>query len=368
MEDMGRFYKYSNLEKSNFYEYDRSDILSGPLHVAVDITNKCNAHCLHCFNRSGDELPRLELSDESLLDVFNQIAEIKPFSTCFCGGEPMMRYKILLDASRMLKNAGVPNIAMVTNGWFMTKERAIQLRDSGVTHVQLSLDGKDAETHDRMRGLKGIFDKVMDAVKFIDEVGISSAIAFSPTQFNIRQFPEVVELLRPFRNIREIRVQPLMPLGKAIGGDKELFATEEEYRELVKYLGAFNEKCKANGFKLNWSDPLDHLRRFVSLNFKNNIFTEVKADGSLCASAYIPVTVGNVKRHSLREYWEAGLGKIWDIPVIRELAEYVVSIEDMRYDSQELPQIFYEDNVEFDLVEDSVMTHVKDFTLKKLYK
>ena len=120
--------------------------------------------------------------------------------------------------------------------------------------------------------------------------------------------------------------------------------------------------------QIDWSDPLDHLRRFTTLNFKNNIFSEIKSDGNLTASAYIPVTVGNLKRHSLKDYWKAGLGKVWDIPVIRELAEFVVCIEDMKYDLQELPKIFYEDNIEIDLVDDDIMHHLEEFTLEKLYK
>ncbi len=78
--------------------------------------------------------------------------------------------------------------------------------------------------------------------------------------------------------------------------------------------------------------------------------------------------MGNLKRHSLKDYWKAGLGKVWDIPVIRELAEFVVCIEDMKYDLQELPKIFYEDNIEIDLVDDDIMHHLEEFTLEKLYK
>ena len=50
---MEKYYKYKKLEENGFQEFDKSDILSGPLHIAIDITNKCNAKCLHCFNRSG---------------------------------------------------------------------------------------------------------------------------------------------------------------------------------------------------------------------------------------------------------------------------------------------------------------------------
>lgn len=40
----------------------------------------------------------------------------------------------------------------------------------------------------------------------------------------------------------------------------------------------------------------------------------------------------------------------------------------MKYDSQELPRIFSEDNIEIDLIDNDVMNHLEDFTLEKLYK
>lgn len=255
---MEKYYKYKKLEENGFQEFDKSDILSGPLHIAIDITNKCNAKCLHCFNRSGSELLRAEISNNEMLEIFKEMAEVKPFSTCFCGGEPMMKYELVLQAAEILKNGGVPNIAMVTNGWFLTKDRVIDLRNAGLTHIQLSLDGKDAKTHERMRGIKGIYEKVLDALRFIDEAGISSAVAFSPAQFNIKQFPEVVELLQKFDNLREIKVQPLMPLGKAVEGRSELFASEEEYRELVKYIEKFNSQRTYND-----NDVMNHLEDFT---------------------------------------------------------------------------------------------------------
>ena len=304
--------------------------------------------------------------NKSLTEIPEGIVEQK----CFYKINYYLFLFIALSSKRKNKIIiDIKQISMVTNGWFLTKDRVISLRNAGLTHIQLSLDGKDAKTHERMRGINGIYEKVLDALNFIDDAGISSAVAFSPTQFNIKQFPEVVELLQKFENLREIKVQPLMPLGKAVEGKSELFASEEEYRELVAYIERFNAKRDYNNkFRIDWSDPLDHLRRFTTLNFKNNIFSEIKSDGNLTASAYIPVTVGNLKRHSLKDYWKAGLGKVWDIPVIRELAEFVVCIEDMKYDLQELPKIFYEDNIEIDLVDDDIMHHLEEFTLEKLYK
>lgn len=46
-----------------------SEVLIGPHHVAIDITNKCNLRCLHCYNSSGEnDVIKTELSDHEVLE------------------------------------------------------------------------------------------------------------------------------------------------------------------------------------------------------------------------------------------------------------------------------------------------------------
>ena len=37
---------------------DNTEVLSAPLAMSIEITNKCMLKCLHCYNRSGDDLQR----------------------------------------------------------------------------------------------------------------------------------------------------------------------------------------------------------------------------------------------------------------------------------------------------------------------
>jgi Predicted Fe-S oxidoreductases len=356
-----------DINESAIRFYDKSEVLSGPLHIAVDVTNKCNAKCLHCFNRSGNELIRDELSDEQLLQVFEQIAEVKPFSICFCGGEPMYKYDILLKACRILHDAGILNIAMVSNGWLLTQEKVNELKKTGMKHIQISLDGCDATTHDHMRGVPGIFERATNAIEYIKKADLELGVAFSPTKFNIEQFPKVVEIVSGYAKM-EVRIQPLMPMGKALTNEEELFPDDDSYRKVVEFVENHNNNRKPGDPHIEWGDPLDHLRRNLSYGYENSIFMEIKSDGTLSASAYLPLRVGNLKRHTIREYWNAGLGKVWKIPVVRELASYIMTIGDLKYESEDLPTVFFDDNIEIDLVDDGVMNHLEDFTLKKLYK
>lgn len=93
------------------------DSVTGPLHLALDITNKCNYRCLHCYNASGENcVVDNELTDEEVLELINQISKIKPHTFCFCGGEPLLRKDLIVNCAEILYRNGVSAISAVSNG------------------------------------------------------------------------------------------------------------------------------------------------------------------------------------------------------------------------------------------------------------
>lgn len=346
---------------------DHSNYLAGPLHVAFDVTNRCMLKCKHCFNRSGD-LIRKELNEEEFINVVHQIAELKPFSICFCGGEPLMRRNQLAEATRILREGGVEYVAMVSNGFLMTSELAKSLAEAGVSMIQFSVDGFYPETHDEMRGVKGSHEKVLNAIEIVEASPMDFSLAFSPTRLNIKEFPLVVEKFRHHKSVTTIRVQPLMPMGKATASKDSLLPTEEQYRELVKYIEKFSSENTGKYPIVEWGDPIDHLRRFTELNFKKNAFVEIKSDGTLSASGYLPIKFGNLREHSLKEYWDAGLGRVWEIPALRSLAESVGSVCDLGFEDLNLPKTFFDEDLFIDMVKDRPLESLEEFTLEKCIK
>lgn len=82
-----------------------------------------------------------ELTDDELLELTKDICNLKPYNICFCGGETLLR-KIVLSCATLLKEAGIPNIAIVTNGSLVTQDVAKELFKAGINRFQVSLDGK----------------------------------------------------------------------------------------------------------------------------------------------------------------------------------------------------------------------------------
>ena len=154
------------------------DLIVGPHQISFDITNKCNLRCLHCYNSSGENLAsQNELTDQEVLDFIDEFKSIKLLNFCFCGGEPLLRKELIVEAAKRLRTYGCENVAMVSNGILMTDEVIEELINAGVTRIQISLDGIKAESHDRIRNKKGVYEKALRWVLNHKRITLGSTIA-----------------------------------------------------------------------------------------------------------------------------------------------------------------------------------------------
>lgn len=340
---------------------DNTENLSGPLTISFDITNRCMLKCLHCYNRSGDDLIRDELSDEEVLAITRDLAKLKIYSFCFCGGEALLRYELVLKMCKILKQANT-RLNIVSNGWLIDDEKVKRLKEAGMEHIQISIDGNNPETHDHMRGVQGAFDRAINAIEIINKYDITLSVAFCPTNFNIDQFPNLVERLAKYKNLNQIRTQPFMLLGR--GSQNDISPNELQYRNLVKFINNHNKFGLIP--KIEWGDPIDHLVRWGDLELKSNLYGDIKSNGDLTISTYMPIVVGNLKRHSYIDYWKAGLSKSWNIPIAKEIASMYSSISYLGSSESNIPKIFFDKNIEFDLIDDNVFENLDKYNLKQL--
>ncbi len=141
-----------------------------PESVTLFLTYRCNLQCRMCgqWGRDGVTKKRdrdsvnAELSLDTMKAIIDDIAAFRPNITLF-GGEPLL-YKGCTDLIRYIKEKGM-HCLMITNGFFV-QELAEEIVGSGLDELNLSLDG-DAELHDAIRGLPGLFDRIVTGMKRI---------------------------------------------------------------------------------------------------------------------------------------------------------------------------------------------------------
>ncbi|MFM7238924.1 MAG: radical SAM protein, partial [Cyanobium sp.] len=133
-----------------------TDQLNRPLGVLrLSVTARCNLACPYCLP-DGVEPPGL-LTLAQRLRVIEAAVALGVSSLRLTGGEPLLHAGLeeLIAAVQPLRERGLREIALTSNGVLLSAERARALRRAGLNRITLSLDGATGEAVARMAGVGG---------------------------------------------------------------------------------------------------------------------------------------------------------------------------------------------------------------------
>jgi len=138
-----------------------------PEAVTLFLTHRCNLRCKMCgqWGEGGvtkKQSGREELSVDDLTKIIDDLASFRPNITLF-GGEPLLN-PACVQIIRRIKEKGM-HALMITNG-SMLVDVADEIVSGGLDELNVSLDG-DSARHDEIRGMTGVFDKIMGGIKGI---------------------------------------------------------------------------------------------------------------------------------------------------------------------------------------------------------
>lgn len=160
--------------------------------VVWNVTRACNLHCMHCYagadKRPGDR----ELTREEALDVMDDLSDFGSPVILFSGGEPLMRPD-LLDLADYAVNKGMRAV-ISTNGTLITRGRARELKEVGLSYVGVSLDGME-EVNDRFRLKKGAFRDALKGIHHCREAGLKVGLRFTISSMNMGEISSIFDLL-----------------------------------------------------------------------------------------------------------------------------------------------------------------------------
>lgn len=152
-------------------------------HAQIEITGVCNMKCKHCraaFEK-GKNLPLKTIKkiiDFACLHAQN-LTIPENFRLIISGGEPFLHpkwYEIIEYAKRKgVKSFYITTNASVINQTTIDKLKNLQQKTDDF-FIQISLDGKDSETHDKFRGYPGAFKKALNVTKLLDKSKIDFSI------------------------------------------------------------------------------------------------------------------------------------------------------------------------------------------------
>jgi radical SAM protein with 4Fe4S-binding SPASM domain len=215
-----------------------------PRLVFWEVTKGCNLRCVHCRATATELSSTLDLPTNKALNIIKQVSQLSLPILVLSGGEPLFRHDIF-ELARYARECGL-RVALATNGTLVNQEIARRIVDAGVRRVAISLDGADGATHDAFRGIPGAFDRALEGLRNLKELGMSVQINMTIARHNAHQLPAVLELARRL-GADALHTFLLVPVGCGVNIAEEQMVPADEYEKILNW---FYDRAQEGGIEL----------------------------------------------------------------------------------------------------------------------
>jgi MoaA/NifB/PqqE/SkfB family radical SAM enzyme len=247
--------------------------------IQLQYDYRCNLKCKHCSIAYFQKLPK-RLTIEKVKDIFEQADKLGLARVTITGGEPLM-FQDLKELVQAI-NPQKFYINMDSNGFAMTREKAISLKNIGIDRIQLSLDSLNYDQHDSFRGKSGSWAKVMEAIKYVRNAGLDIFMQTCVTKSRLHS----AEFLGYLYYFHERHVPVFVTFAKPVGaysGQFDEMIDDEDLRYMRKLETIF--------------DVFTHLTPAYGVDCGCpagiNIFS-ITAQGDVLPCPYFHCTIGNL--------------------------------------------------------------------------
>ena len=222
--EIGELAKYKILTKAadeddKVLAFVRSRILAPAINVCYMITSEqCNLACKYCFLGNNNAEKRSHFSLENMsketadkgIDFFVRQIKLSGLDTeknkpvvIFYGGEPLVNYNTLVyiakklnsmrDSEKCLKNL---DMSMVTNGLLLTEERALKLKELGVS-IAISVDGFTEKENSNRVDTSGriVYSRILKTLDMCKRIGVDVSLSVTLSEETIKNTKDILNLV-----------------------------------------------------------------------------------------------------------------------------------------------------------------------------
>ena len=273
------------------------------------LTDQCNLCCSHCWISPGFSTERQ--SSIPLPDLKRTISEAKSLGlqgVKLTGGEPLL-YAEIQALLEFLASEGL-DIIIETNGVLLDKSMAAALREANVSQVSVSLDAADESLHDKLRGVRGGFQKAVEALRNLSAVGMETQVIMTLQQQNRNEVPGLMQLCSELGAI-SLKINPLQPCGRAVSAFEQNINLNLD--ELLRFQKDLSEKwTRPEGLQICLDLPLAFLHIDEILQacercwILNILGILANGDYSICGIGQTAdeLRMGNILHNSIGDVWQ----------------------------------------------------------------
>lgn len=311
----------SNLNKNNIikdFKFNGTNIskrhsnkkVNYPLKVFLDVTNACNAKCIHCFMNSGKKL-NSELTYNELCNIVDEMLSIGIMKLSIGGGEPFLRSDIV-DFLKYADNKYMA-ISLTTNGSLIDEKIAEELLKLNLKSITISLDSATNATFEKIR--RGLdFNNVLNTIQLLTknktkyksdtEINIRTSV----NRLNKKEVDEIYNMCEDL-SIDTLKLNNTNAYGRAID-NPEILLSEEEFKQVLTSIVNISDigKCRVEMPIEKYFADKNTYKKLIGCTSTID-FINILADGKVvpCAFSFGKIIFDNIKDKSLEDILEESL-------------------------------------------------------------
>jgi SynChlorMet cassette radical SAM/SPASM protein ScmE len=292
-----------------------------PRSVDIELTARCNLRCRYCYFFNNPAVDYHDLSTAEWLQFFNELGRLGVMNLVLAGGEPFMRDDLPQLIEGVVRNR--MRFTFLSNGGRITDELAALIASTKrCDHIQISVDGSHAETHDANRG-RGAFEGAMHGIRTLQRHGIKVAVRVTLTHHNVNDLEAIAHLLLEELGLPSFGTNSAGYLGNCRLNADEMLIDTTERQQAMQTLLRLNEKY--NGRISANAGPLAEGRmwrkmelarqqgapafaiggRLTACGCTNNKIS-IRADGAIVPCSMLAhLVLGYINKDALGEIWQS---------------------------------------------------------------
>jgi radical SAM protein with 4Fe4S-binding SPASM domain len=209
--------------------YFRTTTDGGTRKALVQIDERCNLHCAHCFvsaTRVGRSMPYGDITGF----LIPRLTACRVERVTLTGGEPTIHPRFI-DIVRAMRDTGM-HVGFCTNATTLTEEQISELADIGGVHANVSLDGFRPESHGRFRGDSDSFVRTVTTTRKLAAAGLLQGLLCTPnTLADDLEYRELCEFALE-NKAAYVLMNPLSSMGRGVKSRGKLASPGERMRRI----------------------------------------------------------------------------------------------------------------------------------------
>ena len=207
----------------------RSRAEPGRRKALLQITERCDLHCAHCFvaaTRVGRDMDTELVSTVGVARL--QAARVA--NVTLTGGEPFAHPEVVEIATAI--TAADMAVTICTNAVSITTEQIERLAKLGRVSVNVSLDGTTPESHGRFRGDRDSFEATLQHTRELGAAGLLKGILSTPNALASPDEYVQLHVLARELGAEYLLMNPLSSFGRGVFSFSRLRATDDAMKEI----------------------------------------------------------------------------------------------------------------------------------------